>query len=179
MLPSHFFKGSLGKGYMVGEEVKQREGTTFQSEMPASRRILLVENDPNDVKLTLMALGKCNLVQKVDVVHDGCEALDYLFIRGAHSERNKGNPLFLILDLKMPKVSGIDVLRKIRSTQHLKMIPVIILSSSKQDQDLKDCYLSGSNAYVVKPVDFQIFEKVIIEIGQFWTHVNEPPPTVS
>jgi CheY-like chemotaxis protein len=164
----------MTNSFTILKEEKSLNNDSFTS----NRRILLVENDINDVKLTLLAFEKCKLMPKIDVVNDGLEALDYLFARGTHSSREVGNPMFLLLDLKMPKLSGIEVLRKIRSNSELKMIPVIILSSSRQDQDLKDCYQAGSNAYVVKPVDFQIFQKVIMEIAHFWTLINEPPPVI-
>jgi CheY-like chemotaxis protein len=140
------------------------------------KRILLVEDDPNDVELTLTALKEFNLANEVVVVGDGAEALDFLFKRGAFSERTNGNPAVILLDLKLPKISGIEVLKQIRETENLKMIPVVILTSSREEKDLNDGYSLGTNAYVVKPLEFQQFIEAIKQLGAFWALVNEPPP---
>ena len=140
------------------------------------KRILLVEDDPNDVELTLNALAEFNLANEVIVARDGAEALDFLYKRGKFSERTNDNPAVILLDLKLPKVSGFDVLKRIRDDEHLKMIPVVILTSSKEEKDLINGYRLGTNAYVVKPVDFQQFIEAVKNIGIFWAIINEPPP---
>ena len=140
------------------------------------KRILLVEDDPNDVELTLTALKEFNLANEVVVVGDGAEALDFLFKRGAFSERMNGNPVVILLDLKLPKISGMEVLKQIRETENLKMIPVVILTSSREEKDLNDGYSLGTNAYVVKPLEFQQFLEAIKQLGAFWALINEPPP---
>ncbi len=139
-------------------------------------RILLVEDDPNDVELTLVALEEHNLSNEVVVAHDGEEAFDYLYCRKNFKERPIGNPIVVLLDLKLPKIDVREVLRQIRSDAKPKMIPVVILTSSREQQDLVDSYNLGVNAYVVKPVNFQDFVKAIKELGCFWAIVNEPPP---
>ncbi len=140
------------------------------------KTILLAEDDPNDVELTLTALEEYNLANKVTVAHDGAEALDYLYHRGKFEARVNGNPIFVLLDLKMPKVNGLEVLRHMKTDEKLKMIPVIVLTSSREAPDLAECYKLGVNAYVVKPVDFHDFIKAVKELGVFWAAVNEPPP---
>jgi len=140
------------------------------------KTILLAEDDPNDVELTLTALAEYNLANKVAVVHDGEEALDYLYRRGNFTTRPNGNPIFVLLDLKMPKVSGLEVLRRMKTDGELRMIPVVVLTSSREAPDLAECYKLGVNAYVVKPVDFHDFIKAVKELGVFWAAINEPPP---
>src|SRR5882724_4268503 len=140
------------------------------------KTILLAEDDPNDVELTLRALEEHNLANKVAVVHDGEEALDYLYRRGKFKACVNGNPIFMLLDLKMPKLNGIEVLRQMKADEKLKMIPIIVLSSSREAPDLAECYQLGVNAYVVKPVDFHDFIKAVKELGVFWAAINEPPP---
>jgi CheY-like chemotaxis protein len=144
--------------------------------MKALKRILLAEDDENDVELTLTALGENSLANEVVVVRDGQEALDYLFRRGAYEARPQECPVVLLLDIKMPKVDGLEVLRQIRADPHLRMLPVVILTSSREEQDLIRCYQLGVNAYVVKPVAFEAFAKAVKELGVFWALVNEPPP---
>jgi CheY-like chemotaxis protein len=139
--------------------------------------ILLVEDDPRDVELTLAALEECDLANKVAVVGNGAEALDYLYCRGKFKSREAGNPILALLDLKMPKVDGLEVLKIIKADEHLKMIPVVVLSSSREMPDLIECYRNGVNAYVVKPVDFTEFMKAVKQLGIFWAAINEPPPT--
>jgi CheY-like chemotaxis protein len=136
----------------------------------------LVEDDPRDVELTLAALDEHKLANKVTLARDGEEALDYLYLRGNFTSRAGGNPIFVLLDLKMPKVTGIEVLRQIKADPQLRAIPVIVLSSSREQPDLNECYKQGVNAYVVKPVDFAKFTAAVKELGIFWTAVNEPPP---
>jgi DNA-binding response OmpR family regulator len=140
------------------------------------KRILLVEDDPRDVELILTALDDYNLANEVIVAGDGEEALDYLFCRGNFEPRPKDNPAVVLLDLKMPKVSGMDVLRQIRSDDKLRMIPVVILTSSREEKDWVESYKLGVNAYVVKPVDFHEFVEAVKDLGIFWAVVNEPPP---
>jgi CheY-like chemotaxis protein len=140
------------------------------------KNILLVEDDPRDVELTLTALEEYNLANKVAVVDDGAEALDYLYCRGKFKTRADGNPVVVLLDLKMPKVSGLEVLKTIKADPGLKIIPVVVLSSSRETPDLVECYQHGVNAYVVKPVDFAEFMKAVRQLGIFWAAVNEPPP---
>jgi len=139
-------------------------------------RILLVEDDPKDIDLTLAALEEYNLANEVVVVRDGEEALDYLYARGKFSMRAKENPAVLLLDLKLPKVDGHEVLQQIRADERLKLIPVVVLTSSREEKDLVASYKLGVNAYVVKPVDFHEFVNAIKELGVFWAVVNEPPP---
>ncbi len=140
------------------------------------KRIVLAEDNPNDVELTLAALADINLANEVIVVRDGAEALDYLNCRAPYAKRQAGNPAVVLLDLKLPKVDGLEVLREIRSTDGLKSIPVVMLTSSKEEQDLLRSYELGVNAYVVKPVDFNEFVRAIADLGIFWAVLNEPPP---
>jgi CheY-like chemotaxis protein len=139
-------------------------------------RILIVEDDPNDVELTLTALQDYNLVNDVVVTRDGQEALDYLYCRGKFNTRPNENPAVLLLDLKLPKVDGLEVLQKIKSDERLKMIPVVVLTSSHEEKDVMRSYKLGVNAYVVKPVDFHEFVNAVKELGVFWAVINEPPP---
>ena len=139
------------------------------------RSILLVEDDPNDVELTLRALAEHNLANRVAVAGDGQEALDYLHRRGKFGA-HANNPIVVLLDLKMPKVSGLEVLRQMKSDTRLKAIPVVVLTSSREAPDLAECYQLGVNAYVVKPVDFYEFIKAVKGLGAFWAVINEPPP---
>lgn len=138
--------------------------------------ILLAEDDPKDAELTLAALAEHNLANKVAKVRNGEEALDYLYRRGKFATRPVGNPIFMLLDLKMPKVNGLEVLRQIKSDPELKMMPVVMLTSSREAPDLIECYKLGVNAYVVKPVDFHDFITAVKELGVFWAAINEPPP---
>ena len=138
--------------------------------------ILLVEDNPNDLELTLIALERSQLANEVVVVRDGADALDYLHARGQYATRDQGNPAVVLLDLKLPKVDGMEVLADIRSNPALKSIPVVMLTSSKEEQDLIRSYELGVNAYVVKPVDFKEFVRAIADLGIFWAVLNEPPP---
>ena len=137
--------------------------------------ILLAEDDPRDVELTLAALEENHLANTVIVVHDGEKALDYLYCRGEFEKRAGGNPIFVLLDVKMPKVSGLEVLKAIKADEHLKAVPVVALTSSHTTPDLAEFYKHGVNAYVVKPLDFTEFTKVVKQLGVFWVAVNEPP----
>ncbi|AFZ18254.1 response regulator [Allocoleopsis franciscana] len=140
------------------------------------KRILLVEDSPNDVELILTALSENRLANEVVVVRDGEEALDYLYRKGVFKLRMEGNPVVVLLDLKLPKVDGLEVLAQIKSDPELKAVPVVVLTSSREEQDLINSYNLGTNAYVVKPVDFHEFVDVIKELGLFWAVVNQPPP---
>lgn len=144
--------------------------------MSLLKRILLAEDNEHDVELTLSALAAHNLANEVVVVRDGAEALDYLFHRGAFARRAGGLPVVVLLDLKMPKVDGLEVLRQIKADPDLKIIPVVMVTSSREEQDLVKSYNLGVNAYVVKPVDFQQFVDSIKQLGFFWAILNEPPP---
>ena len=139
-------------------------------------RILLVEDDPKDVELTLTALEDYNLTNEVVVARDGEEALDYLYRRGNYQTRSNGNPAVMLLDLKLPKVNGFEVLQQVRGNESLKMIPVVVLTSSHEERDLVQSYKLGVNAYVVKPVDFHQFVNAVKELGAFWAVINEAPP---
>jgi CheY-like chemotaxis protein len=139
-------------------------------------RILIVEDDPKDVELTLTALEEYNLANEVVVTRDGEEALDYLYCRGNFKMRGSDNPAVLLLDLKLPKVDGLEVLQQIKSDEKLRMIPVVVLTSSREERDMVASYKLGVNAYVVKPVDFHEFVNAIKELGIFWAVINEPPP---
>jgi DNA-binding response OmpR family regulator len=138
--------------------------------------ILLVEDNPNDLELTLIALSKSQLANQVIVVRDGAEALDYLHRRGEYASRPAGSPAVALLDLKLPKVDGLEVLKEIRTTDGLKAMPVVMLTSSREEQDVVNSYELGVNAYVVKPVDFTEFVRAIADLGIFWAVLNEPPP---
>ncbi|MEA2788943.1 MAG: hypothetical protein QOG73_1349 [Acetobacteraceae bacterium] len=144
--------------------------------MTTMARILIVEDDPNDVELTLTALADYNLANEVVVTRDGQQALDYLYCRGEFNTRSAENPAVILLDLKLPKVDGLEVLQKIKSDDRLKMIPVVVLTSSHEEKDLMRSYSLGVNAYVVKPVDFHEFVNAVKELGVFWAVINEPPP---
>jgi CheY-like chemotaxis protein len=144
--------------------------------MTTLARILIVEDDPNDLELTLTALADHNLANEVVVARDGQQALDYLFRRGEFAARSVDNPAVMLLDLKLPKVSGLEVLQEIKSDEHLKMIPVVVLTSSHEEKDMLRSYSLGVNAYVVKPVDFHEFVNAVKELGVFWAVINEPPP---
>jgi CheY-like chemotaxis protein len=139
-------------------------------------RILMVEDDSKDVELTLTALEDYNLANEVVVARDGEEALDYLYCRAKFSARTCDNPAVILLDLKLPKVDGLEVLKQIKSDENLKFIPVVVLTSSKEEKDLVTSYKLGVNAYVVKPVDFHQFVNAIKELGAFWAVINVPPP---
>jgi CheY-like chemotaxis protein len=147
--------------------------------MTRPRYILVADDNDNDLQLTLMALKRGGQSHEVAVAHDGVEVLDYLHCRGSFESRHRQNPDIILLDLKMPRMDGMDVLRAIRSDADLRMIPVVMLTSSREDEDVRKCYQLGVNAYVVKPVDFQQFMAVVQETEAFWTARNEPPPSVN
>ena len=144
--------------------------------MAPLKRILLAEDNERDVELTLAALDEHNLANEVVVARDGAEALDYLYARGKFDGHANGLPVVVLLDLKMPKVDGLEVLRTMREDAELKHVPVVMVTSSREEQDLVRSYELGVNAYVVKPVDFQKFVESVKQIGVFWAIINEPPP---
>lgn len=144
--------------------------------MKPLKRILLVEDDPKDIELTLAALEEYNLSNEIVVARDGAEALDYLYRRGEFKQRLDGNPVVILLDLKMPKLDGVQVLQQLMADEQLRLIPVVILTSSRESRDLKECYKLGANAYVVKPVRFTEFIEAVKQIGIFWMLINESPP---
>jgi DNA-binding response OmpR family regulator len=139
-------------------------------------RILMVEDDSKDVELTITALEEYNLANEVIVTRDGEEALDYLYCRGKYQSRSSDNPAVMLLDLKLPKVDGLEVLRQVKSDEKLRMIPVVVLTSSHEEKDMVASYKLGVNAYVVKPVDFHEFVNAIKELGVFWAVINAAPP---
>ena len=140
------------------------------------KNILLVEDDSKDVELTMAALEENHLANRIVVLENGEEALDYLYERGRFEKRSGGNPIVVLLDNKMPKVNGLEVLKTIKADENLKLIPVVVLTSSRETPDLVEFYKHGVNAYVVKPVDFAEFMNVIKHLGIFWAAINEPPP---
>lgn len=140
------------------------------------KRILLVDDSPRDTEMVLDALERHNVANAIETLHDGAEALDYLYCRGAFAGRTDGNPAVILLDLKMPKVDGMEVLRQVKNDPALRMIPVVVMTSSREEQDVLRTYQLGVNAYVVKPVDFEQFTSAVARLGAFWAVVNEPPP---
>jgi len=142
------------------------------------RPILLVEDNPKDIELTLAALAKCQLANDIVVTRDGADAIDYLYRRNAHAARAVGDPAVVLLDLKLPKVDGLEVLERLKSDPHRRQIPVVMLTSSREESDLVRSYELGVNAFVVKPVDFNAFFEAIQDLGMFWAVLNEPPPRV-
>jgi CheY-like chemotaxis protein len=142
----------------------------------STKHVLLVEDNDNDAELAIAMLGKCVPPVVVEVVRDGAEALDYLHRRGVYATRPPGEPAVVLLDLKMPKVTGAEVLRDVKADEHLKCIPVVMLTSSREARDLRECYRLGANGYVVKPVDAAQFVQAIKNVGAFWAGTNEPPP---
>jgi CheY-like chemotaxis protein len=141
--------------------------------------ILLVEDNPNDLELTLTALARTGLANQVIVARDGAEARDYLFRKGSHKDRVPGNPTVVLLDLKLPKIDGLELLQMVREHPETARLPVVILTSSREDRDVTAGYELGSNAYVVKPVNLDAFFKAIQDLGIFWAVLNEPPPGAS
>jgi two-component system, response regulator len=144
--------------------------------MNTLKRILLVDDSPRDTELALDALEANNLANEVVVLRDGAECLDYLYFRGQFAGRSNGMPAVVLLDLKMPRVDGLEVLRQIKADPQLKVIPVVVMTSSREDQDLVNSYRLGVNAYVVKPVNFQDFVEAVKVVGGFWAVLNEPSP---
>lgn len=143
------------------------------------RPILLVEDNPRDLELTLAALAKCQLANEIVIARDGAEALDYLNARGEHAGRDPGDPAVVLLDLKLPKVDGLEVLEAVKNDPHMRQVPVVMLTSSREERDLVRSYELGVNAFVVKPVDFNAFFEAIQDLGMFWAILNEPPPRIA
>jgi len=141
--------------------------------------ILLVEDNPNDAELTLRALKKHNLTNKLEWVKDGAEALDFLFMRGNYATRNNHTPKLVLLDLRLPKLDGLEVLKAIRANPQTDMIPVVVMTSSTEEQDIVSSYKLGANSFVSKPVVFGEFLKVVADLGLYWTLINKAPPTGS
>ena len=142
--------------------------------------ILLVEDDPEDLDLTIRALNDAHICNRIHVARDGEEALDFLFCRGLHGERDPDcHPKLILLDLKLPKVDGLEVLQQIKRDPRTQAVPVVILTSSKQEQDLVRGYMLGANSYIQKPVDFDQFQSTISRLGYYWLLVNQPPPVVA
>lgn len=144
--------------------------------MPELRPILLVEDNARDLELTMAALAKCQLANDIVTVRDGAEALDYLYSRGDFANRAPGDPAVVLLDLKLPKVNGLEVLEEIKGDEARRQIPIVMLTSSREEKDLVKSYELGVNAFVVKPVDFDDFFEAIQDLGMFWAILNEPPP---
>jgi CheY-like chemotaxis protein len=142
------------------------------------RPILLVEDNPKDIELTLAALAKCQLANDIVVTRDGADALDYVYARNAHAQRSPGDPAVVLLDLKLPKIDGLEVLEHIKRDPQRRQIPVVMLTSSREESDLVKSYELGVNAFVVKPVDFNAFFEAIQDLGMFWAVLNEPPPRI-
>lgn len=158
---------------MLGKRLKGRRDMVTINDV----EILMVEDNPHDIELTLRALKKHNLANKVQVVQDGAEALDYIFCTGAYTRRRiNDKPKMILLDLKLPKVDGLDVLQKIKSDERTKGTPVIVLTSSKEEEDRVKSYKLGANSFITKPVDFDKFVKTVSELGLYWLVVNQPPP---
>jgi len=143
--------------------------------MERTPRILYAEDNLNDVELTLAAFEECNLESQIDIVHNGNEALDYLFFKGKYQRREKTPPAFVLLDIKMPGIDGIEVLKIIRNSKDYKSLPVVMLTSSKMETDVLTCYHIGANGFVVKPIDFTDFVDTIKGIGYFWAKLNTSP----
>jgi len=144
--------------------------------VPELRPILLVEDNPRDLELTLTALEKCQIANDIVVARDGAEALDFLYLSGSHARRDLGDPAVVLLDLKLPKIDGLEVLEKVKRDENLRHVPIVMLTSSREEQDLVRSYELGVNAFVVKPVEFNQFFKAIQDLGVFWALLNEPPP---
>jgi CheY-like chemotaxis protein len=147
--------------------------------MSGLKRILYAEDNPKDVELTLTAFQECNLANEVDVVNDGQSVLDYLTFQGAYRTRAREYPAMVLLDIKMPRVDGMEVLKRIKEDDKLKLIPVVMLTSSREERDLAESYKLGVNAYVVKPIDFADFLRAVKELAIFWAIINEKPPVAA
>ena len=141
------------------------------------RKILLVEDNPNDIELTVEAFSEFNLANRLVVLNDGVQAMDYLLYRGEYKNREVEDPAVILLDIKMPRMDGIEVLQEVKNDPHLKVIPVVMLTSSREEPDLKKCYKLGVNAYIVKPVNFKDFYESVKTVGIFWAVLNEIPNT--
>lgn len=142
----------------------------------SNRTILIIEDNSDDEMLILRAFKKCNLTNKIYVVHDGAEALDWLFRTGAYEGRNNSNPAVILLDLKLPKIDGLEVLRRLRADERTRLLPVVVITSSDEQEDMIRSYDLGANGYVRKPMEFSEFSKAVSQIGLYWLLLNEPPP---
>ncbi|MDP1746785.1 MAG: response regulator [Bacteroidota bacterium] len=142
---------------------------------PNTQEILLVEDSPSDAKLTIMALEESKIENKIVHLKDGEEALNYIFCQGPYVNRTMVNPILILLDLKMPKVDGIEVLRKIKADARTKTIPVVVFSASQESPDIKECYALGVNSYIVKPLEFDAFSKAVVDVGLYWSLRNHVP----
>ncbi|HEY9634282.1 MAG TPA: response regulator [Coleofasciculaceae cyanobacterium] len=148
--------------------------------MTKRNALLLVEDNPDDEELTLLAFEQSRIVNEVVVAHDGVEALDYLFGRGIYTERDLSDmPALILLDLQLPRLNGLEVLQRLRSDDHTKLIPVVMLTTSNEQQDLINSYRLGCNSYIRKPVDYDQFVTALQQLGMYWLVLNEPPPMVS
>ena len=143
--------------------------------MPDLRPILLVEDSPKDLELTLAALEKCQLANEIAIARDGAEALDYLYGRGKFSDRAEGDPAVVLLDLKLPKIDGLEVLRRLKADPAMKTIPTVVLTSSREQRDVLESYQLGVNSYIVKPVNFDHYSEVVRDLGIYWLVLNQPP----
>ena len=161
-----------------GAPASQASSRAMRAPVRDLRPILLVEDNANDVELTLAALAKCQLANEVVVARDGAEALDYLHRRGAWADRDAQHPAVVLLDLKLPKIDGLEVLEQVKNHPVLQQVPVVMLTSSREERDLVQSYKTGVNAFVVKPIDFNAFFTAIQDLGMFWGVVNMPPPHV-
>lgn len=146
--------------------------------MEPFKRILLVEDGENKIHQTIDVLSQCLPANNIDIASDGEEAMDYLFSRGKHKERKSGNPILTILDIKLPKATGLEILQTMKDDEYLRTIPVVILTSSEEESDMIDSYRMGVNAYVVKPLEAHRFAEAVKDLCLFWTQINEPPPVV-
>ncbi len=144
--------------------------------MPDLRPVLLVEDNPKDLELTLAALAKCQLANEIVIARDGAEALEYLYSRGKYAGRDPGEPAVVLLDLKLPKIDGLEVLAQVKGDAERRQVPVVMLTSSREERDVVESYQLGVNAFVVKPVEFKAFFEAIQDLGIFWAVLNEPPP---
>lgn len=143
--------------------------------MSGPKRILLVEDDPMDAEMTLHALATRDLEHEVTHLRDGVEALDYLLRRGSFADRSAGSPAVVLLDLKLPRMDGLEVLQALRASEQFRMLPVVVVTSSAEDRDRDQCYRLGASAYVVKPLDFGAYTQALAETGSFWARINHPP----
>jgi CheY-like chemotaxis protein len=166
-------------GSPASEPIRSPGAKPARSPANDLRPILLVEDNANDVELTLAALAKCQLANEVVVARDGAEALDYLHRRGAWADRDAQHPAVVLLDLKLPKIDGLEVLEQVKGHPILQQVPVVMLTSSREERDLVQSYKTGVNAFVVKPIDFNAFFAAIQDLGMFWGVVNVPPPHVA